>query len=219
MYGGYPYSNSAFYINETIIGVVVGLAAVVMTGALLVKLALFVFRSLGLYKIARLRGIRGAWLAWVPVACDWVLGSVADQYRYVVKGRIKNRRLPLLLLGILVMVLQTVTNIASMELLISYARMMMGQIPQGVFKPTVIAYVLPAIAWCAAAARFVIHQISVYDLYSSCTVRYNVLYLVLGLVFRFLEPVFFFVCRNQEEGMPPRREEDVPVASEIVEDV
>ena len=38
------------------------------------------------------------------------------------------------------------------------------------------------------------------------------LFLVLGLVFYFLEPVFFFVCRNKEEGMPPRR--DVPAREE-----
>jgi hypothetical protein len=51
----------------------------------------------------------------------------------------------------------------------------------------------------------VFHYLTVYDLYKSCTKRYSVLYLVLSIVFKFLEPVLLFLCRDKEEGMPPRR--------------
>jgi hypothetical protein len=61
----------------------------------------------------------------------------------------------------------------------------------------------------ATIAYLVVRGIALYDFYSSCTSRYNVVFLVLGLIFRVLEPVFFFVCRNKEEGMPPRREVEV----------
>ena len=56
-------------------------------------------------------------------------------------------------------------------------------------------------------ATFVFWQIALYDLYSSCNPRNNVLFLVLGIIFVFLVPFFIFACRNKEEGMPPRREE------------
>ena len=62
------------------------------------------------------------------------------------------------------------------------------------------------ILWGSSVAYIVIRCVALYDFYSSCTKKYNVLFLVLGLVFQFLEPVFFFICRNKEEGMPPRRE-------------
>lgn len=199
------YSNT-FYMNDGIAGILVGLLAAVVISALMVRVSLFAVRAASLYRIARRRGLRGAWLAWVPVCCDWILGSVADQYQYVVKGRIKNRRLPLLLLGVAVVALKSVVSVASVELLVSYVRMMMGDIRYGAFSPSILAYVLTVVLWACSVAHTVIRCIAVYDLYSSCTKKYNVLYLVLGLVFRFMEPVFFFICRNREEGMPPRRE-------------
>ena len=166
----------------------------------------YVLTGLGLYSIADRRGIERPWLAWVPVAGDWILGSVADQYQYVSKGRIKNRRLPLLLLGLCVAALQTVTMLIGITWLEISIRTMTGQIPAGAVSPLIGAYVLPALAWIGTVGQLVIRCFAVYDLYRSCTTRYNVLFLVLGLVFQFLEPVFFFICRDKEEGMPPRRE-------------
>ena len=60
-----------------------------------------------------------------------------------------------------------------------------------------------------AIAKAIIYYMAMYDLYTSCAPENNVVFLVLGLIFRVLEPVFFFVCRNKEEGMPPRREVEV----------
>lgn len=194
------------YVNDWIVGLLVGLLSAVLIGAVMIRLALYVLRSFSLYKIARRRGIRGAWLAWVPVAGDWILGSVADQYQYVSKGRIKNRRLPLLLLGLCVAALQTVTMLIGITWLEISIRTMTGQIPAGAVSPLIGAYVLPALAWIGTVVQLVIRCFAVYDLYRSCTTRYNVLFLVLGLVFQFLDPVFFFICRDKEGGMPPRRE-------------
>ena len=47
----------------------------------------YVFQSLSLYAIARRRGIAHPGLAWVPVAYSWILGSISDQYQYVVRVR------------------------------------------------------------------------------------------------------------------------------------
>lgn len=201
-----PYVNNTIYLNDAIAGIVVGIVAAIGVCALVTGIALFVFRALSVFKIARRRGISNAWLAWVPVCSDWILGSVADQYQYVVKGRIKNRRLPLLLLGIGVGILQIIASVSGINSMVLALRMMMGEIPNGAMAPLILAYVLPVILWIGTVAQLVIHSIAVYDLYSSCNPQCNVLYLVLGLLFQFLEPFFFFVCRNQEEGMPPRRE-------------
>ena len=206
MLGVYPYANNTIYMNEAIVKAVTGMVTAMLVFSAMVGLALYVFRALSLYKIARRRGISNAWLAWVPVAGDWILGSVADQYQYVSKGRIKNRRLPLLLLGLCVAALQTVTMLIGITWLEISIRTMTGQIPAGAVSPLIGAYVLPALAWIGTVVQLVIRCFAVYDLYRSCTTRYNVLFLVLGLVFQFLEPVFFFICRDKEEGMPPRRE-------------
>ena len=204
-----PYAIGSFVVNEEILRVVMVVLAAVMTVALVTRLVLFTLRSVGLYKIARRRGLRSAWLAWVPVACDWVMGSVADQYQYVVKGRVKNRRLPLVLLKLSTTILRIITVSIGFTWLQIGIQTLMGQIPVGAVTPLIGADVMPVLAWACGVAYLVIRCFAVYDLYRSCTEKYNVLYLVLGLVFKFLEPVFFLLCRNKEEGMPPRRQQTV----------
>lgn len=211
MVGAY---DNTFYVNDGIFSVLIGLVAALLIGAAMVRLALFVVRSASLFKIARRRGLRCAWLAWVPVCNNWVLGSVADQYQYVVKGRVKNRRLPLLLLGAGVTAFGTATSVAGIELLVSNLQAMMRD--YGVYALSLFGFVALLILWGSSVAYIVVRCVALYDLYSSCTKKYNVLFLVLGLVFQFLEPVFFFICRNKEEGMPPRRKTATFVEPEFV---
>lgn len=219
MLGVYPSGNNTIYVNEYIVKTLAGVFAAIMICALLVRLALFVFRAFSLHKIARRRGIHNAWMAWVPVCGDWIMGSVADQYQYVVKGRIANRRLPLFLLHVAVMGLQIVVSALSFSVLTAVLRMVFA----GVGYPSAGQIVGLTVA-CGAqffvtVAYLVIRCFVTYDLYASCTSRNNVVFLVLGLLFRVLEPVFFFVCRNMEEGMPPRKETVVTAEPEMVEEL
>ena len=48
--------------------------------ALLIAAVLYIFQSVGLYTLAKRRGLRYPGLAWVPVASGWTLGCLADQY-------------------------------------------------------------------------------------------------------------------------------------------
>lgn len=204
-----PYKNSTIYMSDAIIDIVTGIFASVAICALAVGITLYVLQAVSLYKIARRRGISNAWLAWVPVCSDWILGSVADQYQYVVKGRIKNRRLPLFLLGVARLGLRIVGGALSVSAVSSALYFVFA----GVGYPNVGQWILVAVMALArlgaAVAYLLIDSFVLYDVYTSCSTGNNVLFLVLGLIFPALEPVFFFVCRNKEEGMPPRREEPV----------
>ena len=97
----YDYS----YIFEEVMesGVIGGLLS--GTPSFLLSVAMYVFGSLGLYTLASRRGIRNPWLAWIPVVNVWIIGSLSDQYRYVVKGEEKNKRKTLLILHIINFVL------------------------------------------------------------------------------------------------------------------
>ena len=218
MVGVYPYANNTIYMNEAIVKAVTGMVTAMLVFSAMVGLALYVFRALSLYKIARRRGISNAWLAWVPVCSEWILGSVADQYQYVVKGRIKNRRLPLFLLG----VIQLGLRIVSAALSASALTYMLRFVLSGAGYPDVGQWVLLSVVSVAQTgvtiAYLLIFSFVLYDVYTSCTNRNNVLFLVLSLIFRVLEPVFFFVCRNKEEGMPPRRDEPAFEEPETVEE-
>lgn len=67
----------------------------------LLNLAVYVLMSLGLYTIAKRRGIHKPWMAWIPVGNMWILGCIADQYRHVALQQEKNRRRTLLVLNLI----------------------------------------------------------------------------------------------------------------------
>lgn len=67
----------------------------------LISIAAYILLALGMYSIAKRRGIKNPWLAWIPVANMWLLGCISDQYRYVAKGQEKSKRKMMLVLSIL----------------------------------------------------------------------------------------------------------------------
>lgn len=71
----------------------------------LFSVAMYVLQALGLYTIAQRRGIKHAWLAWVPVGSVWILGSIADDFQAKTQGGAPKKRVTLLVLSILVAVL------------------------------------------------------------------------------------------------------------------
>lgn len=74
----------------------------------LLSIGSYIFLAVGLYTMAKRRGIRNPWLAWIPVANMWLLGCLSDQYQYVALGQQKNKRKTLLALEIVVLVLSTI---------------------------------------------------------------------------------------------------------------
>lgn len=218
MSGYYSYGQSygTYYPDEWLLQLLAGVLAMVCAFALLVGLALYVLRAVGLYKLAKNRAIRCAWLAWVPVASDWILGSVSDQYQYVVKGRIRNNRLILLILSAVSVAFGSAVSVLSEEVVVNLiGRLLFGG---GNINATQLVVVVGLTALCAGV-RLVYRVFSLmahFDLYRSCTDKYSVIYLVLAIFFRFLEPVFMFLCRNKDEGMPPRKTEPARVMEETV---
>lgn len=201
------------------IGFLVVFAIVVV--AALWALAMYVLESVGLYTIARNRGLRHPWMAWVPVLNHWLLGCVSDQYRYVVKGQIRNRRTLLLALVILSTLVGWFGSGVSVANVSALGQMLEGGAAPyaGMITGTVGTGLLVAAAGLAVRALLkVFRYMTLYDVYTSCDPNNNVLYLVLGILFSFLTPVFLFVNRNKDGGMPPRKEAAYqPPAEEFTE--
>ena len=82
---------------------------------MLLSIAGYVLTALALYTIARRRGLKNPWLAWIPVADCWLLGSLSDQYRYVLKGEHRSKRKILLFFRVLI----TIMWISLMGLLVN----------------------------------------------------------------------------------------------------
>ena len=191
----YYYEELPVDISEgaalAIAGVFLGILAVVA----LVALVLWVLRSSALHKIAKRRGIRHAWLAWIPLGGSWILGSVSDQYQHLVRGKVTSRRKILLLLSLVSMFLGLGNGIVT--------------IVQAIMAQTDVMAVAWAFAtmsssllvWACGLATLVFNHICNYDLYRSCNPQTSVVFLVLGIVIPITEPFFYFVNRKKDLGM------------------
>ena len=176
-----------------------------------IGVALYVFRSLGVYSIAKRRGLRKAWFAWVPVVDQYLLGSLSDQYQYVVKARNKAKRKWLLGLNILRFAVSAVMLAMTVSLGIKLAGSAMtgfhsvnpARIAMQAFSRFLAVGVPLAVISVAAA---VIRYVALYDVYVSLEPKNATAYTVLSILFHVTEPFFLFFSRNKDEGMPPRRD-------------
>lgn len=198
---GYGYAESA---AEGVAGFMLVFFLVFYLLMLAVGVASYVLQSLGMYTIAKRRGIHHPWLSWVPVGNMWLLGSISDQYQYVAKGRVRNRRKVLLGLTIAMYALMILVYVSMIFTAISgAASASAGEMMVGA---TIAIMLLACLALFVVAIIAVVFQyMALYDLFASCDPGNAVLYLVLSIVFGVVLPFFIFACRKKDLGMPPRK--------------
>lgn len=186
--------------------------------SMLISLAVYVFTALALYIIADRRGIKNPWLAWIPYANVWLMGCISDQYRSVARGQTKYRRRWLLfteianvVIGVLVIVLLFVMlfNVLSfgfgnLENLENMTDAMGQELLSTIMGPAVGMVLLALVLIPIAIVHAVFTYIALYDIYYSCEPGNATLYLVLTILIPYTQPIFLFLCRNKDLGMPLR---------------
>ena len=175
----------------------------------------YVLTALAFYTVADRRGLKNPWLAWIPVANLWLLGSISDQYRYVVKGEFKSKRKILLVLGIASMVVGIVIFGLITSLAITGISGAMGGISEEQMVSQLMGRAIGMVGLFVpmmgiAIAQMVIRYMALYDVYKSMDPSNCVMFLVLSILFSFTEPFFLFFNRNKDEGMPPRKADYTP---------
>ena len=191
---------------------------------MLMSLVTYVLTALALYTIARRRGLRNPWLAWIPVADCWLLGSLSDQYRYVVKGEHRSKRKILLFFRILI----TIMWISLIGLLVNLCFHAVGGVFWGAMSDermfqilhqamNLLVLCLPLMGISIAYAVF--RYMALYDIYKSLDPENCVLFLVLSILFGITEPFFLFFSREKDGGMPPRKQpvQDAPSSNDWVD--
>lgn len=179
-------------------------------GSTLLSILSYVLTALALYTLASRRGIRKPWLAWIPVVNVWILGSLSDQYRYVVRGEVRSKRKWLLGLGIAEAVLVAAMVGMLGSIFVSAVIATMQNMPESYLMDmlmgravTLVLLVLPMLG--VSIATMVLYFMALYDIYTSCDPQNNVLFLVLSIFFGITRPFFLFCSREKDLGMPPRR--------------
>ena len=204
MYYDYSYS----YGDGEMLGLIL-FYVIYMLVACGFSIALYVLRSLGVYTVAKRRGLKHAWFAWVPVADHYLLGCISDQYRYVVKAQNKSKRKILLVLDIAFVALLTVTIVSFVGIAVNFAMGYMNESRMMSRMLGTLGLYLPVLG--VGIAMTVFRYMALYDLYVSCDPKNSAMYTVLSIVFNVTEPFFIFFNRKKDEGMPPRREPNPPV--------
>lgn len=172
----------------------------------------YVFSGLGMYTLAKRRGIHRPWLAWLPVGESWILGCISDQYQYVVLERTKQRRILLTVLSAIALgagignYTQVLHRFAG--IIVAGGSMDYEQIAAMLGK----LYSAVGISGLLGLAHRVISWLSLYDLYRSSKPWNATVFLVLSILIEPTRPFFLFACRNYDEGMLPekRRTDYVP---------
>lgn len=182
------------FFGSELIALFAGLVSWMPTA--LLGIASYVLSSMALYAMAKRRGLDYPWMAWIPVVNCWLLGSLSDQYQYLVKRRHTYRRRTLLALDILKCILMVLVTVLAVVLTFQTAFNM------------VLARLLSCLALLAGGslARAVVRYMALYDVYRSVDPQNAVLYLVLSICVGVTTPFFLFFNRENEKGMPPRKQ-------------
>ena len=218
--------DSVIYATQADMAEVIGSLIPALMGNVMslgIGVLAYVFTALGLYTIAQRRGIKNPWMAWVPVVNVWILGCISDQYRYVVKGEVRSRRKVLLILnilknlGTLAAIIMAIAGVVGM---IVHADMLETETNRAIveflgrqFLPVIG---LSLIMGVITLVKFAFTAMAYYDLFASCEPDNKVLYLVLGLLIRITLPIFLFICRHKDLGMPARRAAQPQSEPEVV---
>ena len=178
--------------------------------AIIFAITMYVLQSIGLYSIADRRGLRHAWMAWVPIGNVWIIGAIADHCRTVTRGEKQNRRLAILILAAAVYVL-AIMAVASMFSSIFRLAVQAGggvqleeeEIISQVMGGYFIGLGLVLLSNLTSIALLVVQYVCLYEVYDSCDPGNKVLYILLSILLG-LAPVFLFACRKKDLGMYPR---------------
>ena len=203
-----------YYEEEMIMGMLSGLLTSIPSAVF--GIATYVLSSLAIYTIAKRRGLNKPWLAWIPVVNCWLLGSLSDQYRYVVKGENKSKRKSLLTLSVLTMVLSLTIGVLAVVVMVQGISGAASGVSDAYLLETIMGPLVGVLGLClplvgVAIAYAIIYYMALYDIYKSLDPSNCVLFLVLSILFGVTEPFFLFFNRNKDLGMPPRKDESVNI--------
>lgn len=181
----------------------------------LVNLAVYICTALGFYTIAQRRGISKPWIAWIPVAQLWILGSISDQYQQIINRKTTKRRRLLILLEVLIAVVTIILVILALGAFVDVVMEGFEDIESIDFWMSVLGnlggalLVVLAIA-AVSIALAILQYMALYDVYRSCDPKNATLFLILSIFINIAQPICLMLCRNKDEGMP--QAEPTPVS-------
>lgn len=204
-YHNLPHFGSEAMVEEAVedfFAILLPVLLVSLTVGLLIGLVLYIFQSVGLYKMAKQCGLSAPWLAWIPVGNQVVLGQLAQRScaAYGKHGLPYAVLLPVgsVLSGILSLGSVSVMTVGIVEL---FADMWSGITPTGVGM-VAAGGVLYVLCLVIAITTVVFQYMALYKVYRLFAPENATLYTVLSVLFSVVIPFLLFAVRNRQPGQP-----------------
>lgn len=179
--------------------VILGTALIISLIVSAVFLVIYILNAIGLYKMAKNRGMSEAWLAWIPVLNSYVIGNLACPMNF--SGKRRNKFGTVLLTLKLIVTLFGLAGffaLCTIDWRMVLSRSNAGSVP--LFMPAAASFILIfslLIDSLCGIVYSVFEYIAYYHLFSHYDKKNGVLYLVLSIVISGIAPIFVFALRNK----------------------
>lgn len=174
-----------------------------------IGIAIYLLESISVYKMAKSAQIKNPWLAFIPVANDWVFGTLAEKFKK--KNGTKSARFGIILpvlegIVLIEAIALTIFTVISIKEITGYALDAVNtsseMAPEQFMSliPVIILYfALMAVAFAYAVVFF----IALWRVYSSFDKSNATLYIVLSVIFTISVPIILFIIRNRKPEFDP----------------
>lgn len=178
-----------------IAGAVIAFILVIWLIVLAWLIVVYVFSSIAIYKLSSSRGYKNAWLAWIPLANNYVLGSIADSIDGY-NGK-KSYFRHILFWGQLVpFATSVIMGIVGVSLgIMSEASTVASNVAAAMSWPVMAVFYVISIGVPIAVS--IVSYIVFYKIYNDYAPQNAVVFLVLSIFINVLPPFFLFAIRNK----------------------
>lgn len=174
-----------------------------------IGIAIYLLESISVYKMAKSAEIKNPWLAFIPVANDWVFGTLAEKYKK--KNGTKSARFGIILpvlegIVLIEAIALTIFTVISIKEIMGYALDAVNTSTEMVpeqFMSLIPVIILYFALMAVAIAYAVVFFIALWRVYYSFDKSNATLYIVLSIIFTISVPIILFIIRNRKPEFDP----------------
>lgn len=174
-----------------------------------IGIAIYLLESISVYKMAKSAEIKNPWLAFIPVANDWVFGTLAEKYKK--KNGTKSARFGVILpvlegIVLIEAIALTIFTVISIKEITGYALDAVNTSTEMVpeqFMSLIPVIILYFALMAVAIAYAVVFFIALWRVYYSFDKSNATLYIVLSIIFTISVPIILFIIRNRKPEFDP----------------
>ena len=166
-------------------------------------LIMYIFEAIGLYSVAKRRGLKHPFMAWIPYTNTYLFGKTAEQYETAVKGKSKNYKAILLSLSIILTAVSVLFSVVIYALSNSIVYLALAQDCAYNSDATVliISLILLYIAMLVVSVIYsVFYFIALHKIYRSFSTKSSTLLLIFSIIFPVIVPFVIFASRKKDDG-------------------